>query len=219
MLRAGLWHRNKPIIVNVDPPGAGKDWVVQVPTTPEGVWWRLKSIVFTLLTDATAGNRQVTLYVGDSADGGAAGVRLTPGGAYAGICSGFQEQPNRAYHYVYGEDQGHPFDVGTGAPPSQVISISLPHDFRVAPGHFIGTFTRGAPTVGTSIGGTVTALAAGDSFVGIRLCVEEWIYEPAGETAPNAGDGSNRVDFVKLDETLGRLAKVLETLQSVTATP
>jgi len=192
-------------LVTVDTPEAGKDWFIQVPTVPEGIWWRLKTILFRFATSATVANRLPRVSVATALDGGGINGGIVPNTSYVVTSASAAQVAGAANDYVAQELGEFPAAAGNvGA-----FLFTLPQDIRVQPGHYIGTFT----------GGMDRTPVTGDQYAAIRLLVEEWVYEPAGERSPNIGDGSGRVDTInigKLNDTLERMAQLLE---AQTATP
>lgn len=182
MLRAGLWHRGKQQVLNVESPPAGSNWNLALPQNPEGVWWRVVSVAFTLITDVTVINRfQRVVYRQGGTDGPVYAITGNPTAIVAAsniTC-------------IYGE--GYTAVLGAGGP---VNAAPLPTDLRA----------RAQDAVGSAIAN----LQAGDTMIGIRLVVEEWVYEEPGQFAPNVGDGSNRVDVAKLNGTMERLESLLQ---------
>lgn len=197
MLRAGLWHRGMTRLVGIESPDIGKNWKIQVPSTPEGVWWRLKAVAWNLLTSATVATRSPRLFIGasDFTDASRTVVEQLQG-AHVVINHNQTQAANLEGFFFFYE--------GCAKTAANAAQTELPHDLRIQPGYFVG-----------SICGAMDQTAiTGDQFRCIRLLVEEWIYEPPGERTPNAGDGSDRVDFVKLNGTLERLAGLLESAQA-----
>lgn len=194
MLRAGLWHRGMTRLVTAENPDPGKNWKVQVPTTPEGVWWRLKAAAFNLLTSGTVNTRSPRLFIA-SAD-----VTQLPGtveqlqGSYVvNNALATQAAAVEGFYFFY---EG---STKSGAGSAQG---DLPSDMRIQPGHYIGSICG--------------LLDATDQFRCVRLLIEEWLYEPPAERTSNIGDASdaNRVDVIKLNKTMERIAQLLEAQQA-----
>jgi len=195
MLRAGLWHRGKTIIVDVPTPDIGSDWSVKVPDQPEGIWWRIKSMTLAFSTSAVVGNRFSRFFYAPFT-APLAGDKLSA--AYV-ITEPNAQTPAGTTSFLSCAEGGQ-----LGAFGSKYFI--LPHDLRVPPGHVFSVITSN--------------LDVGDQYKAIKLCVEEWMYEPPGEQSPNAGDGSGRVDVVKLNETMCRVEKLLQrAIEASVATP
>ena len=129
MLRAGLWHRGQLRQVSVDAPPPGQDWSIQVPTTPEGVWWEVKSIVAQLVTSAAVANRQVRwLFFAGQTD---LGSRVASAYVVAASPTSVAAGTSR----IYAAFQGGP-NVGAASDLT-----GLPIDTRVQAGHYIGSLT------------------------------------------------------------------------------
>lgn len=192
MLRAGLWHRGAIRIVNIDTPAPGTDWFVTVPTVPEGIWWRLKSCFFSLLTSVAVANRS-------------ARVNVCPGGdasilPYMQVGSPALVPAATIARWAFSE--GVP-EVATADPAIQINrEASFPVDFRVQPGHIVRS--------------SVFGLQAADQISGVQLVIEEWVYEPAGERTSNIGDehDATRVDTIKLTKAMEKIAQLLEAQQA-----
>jgi len=180
-------------IVVVDAPEVGHEWQTQVPVGPEGIWWRLKAICYNITTSAVAGNRTSRLKVMASPAQPPGFVNMDD--AYAGIAQApAAAAANSTVRYLateMGELSGFANQF-----------MTLPHDFRVPPGHYIGSQTG--------------AFDVGDQYSAIRLYVEEWVFEPPGERTSNIGDASDayRVDVIKLNKTMERVAQLLEAQQA-----
>lgn len=191
MLSAGLWHRGKQIVLQCDTPAAGVNWAIQLPTTPDGVFWRIRSIAFTLVTDATVVNRfnRVTYRLG-GVDGP---VYVITGNPSAMVAA-------NSFSCTYAEGY-----TAVLAAPGTIQAAPLP----------IGLLLR----AGDAVVSGIANLQAGDQLSGVRMVAEEWVYDAPGQFVPDAGDGSARSDWVKLNGTLEKLNRVLEALQGATATP
>lgn len=190
MLRAGLWHRGtQRLLTWPETPGAGKEFAFTFPQGPEGVWYEILNFMVQVNLSAVVGNRNFTFHLDNGAE------------RYARWGSANSEIATAQVEFL----------AYPGCTASVLINptrkgqqFSMPV-LRVPPGHRITSETG--------------ALDAGDQYLGLRVLVQEWVYESAGERVPNVGDGSGRVDTIKMDtlnKTLERLAQLLE---SQTATP
>lgn len=191
MLSAGLWHRGKQVILQCDTPAAGVNWGLQLPNTPDSVFWRIRSIAFTLVADANVANRiqRVTYRIG-GVDGPVYAISGNPTAIVA----------TNVVSCTYAE--GYTATVGA---PGTVSAAPLP----------IGLLAKG----GDALVSGIANIQVGDQLSGVRVVAEEWVYDSPGQFVPDAGDGSARSDWVKLNGTLEKLNKVLEALQGATATP
>lgn len=193
MLRAGLWHRGQVRLLTIDPPVAGKDWAIEMPQGPEGVQYE-PLVMSAIITDsAGVANRNFNFF----ADNGAA--------RYARWGSPNSEVANATVEFVH-------FPAASVAilinPTRKGQQGSMPW-LRMPPGHRIVSETGN--------------MDAADQWTGIRVLVQEWLYEPPGEFVPNAGDGAGRVDVAQLDGTLRevneKLMKLMSLWQGFEATP
>lgn len=188
MLRAGLWHRGMQHLLSADAPAAGKEWSLEMPTVPEGVHFRIKSVMYNFTTSVAVANRASTLVY-------AAGQQI-----YARMTSPTVQAASIVGQYSFYEARNSNNISPTAA--SILVGIPLAFDGRVRAGQRIGSQTE--------------LIDVGDQYSQIVVVAEEWIYEPPGERSPHIGDGSDRVDTVKLNKTMERIAQLLE---AQTATP
>lgn len=194
MLRAGLWHRGSTRLITIDTPPVGTDWLITVPSVPEGIWWEPKSIFFATLNDATVQNRIARINIVASADFFA--FPYVQFGAVTPVPA------STLGRFAFG--QAMPLGLIDNAGVGQVNQqASIPFGLRIPSGH--------------SIRSSMSGKTAGDQLNTISLLVDEWVYEPAGERTPNIGDGSARVDtisFTEFSETMKRIAELMEAQQA-----
>lgn len=190
MLRAGLWHRGLTRLFSSETPPVGKEWKIQVPTTPEGVFWRVKSLTYVMTTSAAVANRRAGLLFSATDEGG--------GGERSYLRTGCDANIIAASAVVVCAAEGGELSVLNS--PQQ--NMTLPIDLRIPPGHYVRSSTL--------------ALDPGDQLSAATLMVEEWLYEPPAERSSNIGDASdaNRVDVINLNRTMERIAQLLEAQQA-----
>lgn len=152
-----VWREGLQRLVTVDAPGPGQEWVVTVPTVPEGIWWRIKGIAYQFTTSAVAGARQPRVIYKASAERGQRsgawfgdfGGSTTQGASLSSLASWYELLP-------------------PGAPPAFGTSfhfdVALPFDVRLQPGWSVGSQTEN--------------MDAADQYSGIVLLVQEMIYVP-----------------------------------------
>jgi len=189
MLRAGLWHRGLTRLLTFpETPAAGKEFTFTFPQGPEGIRYEIVNFLVQVDNSAVAGNRNYTFHLDNGAE------------RYARWGS-----PNSEVANAQVEFSAYP---GCSAsilinPTRKAQQISMPSLRCIEPGHRITSETA--------------AMDVADQYKGLRILVQEWLYEPAGERSPNIGDGSGRVDTIdvqKLNATLERFAQLLEAQQA-----
>ena len=147
-IQSPLWREGQQRIVIVDPPGAGKDWTVTVPTTPEGIWWEPVAIRWRETNSAVVANRSPLVMFDSGTDGGEYAAGLTT-----------QSTAANAVSIVHVANYGTSF--GTIVPTRTVVACPT---LKLQPGHRIRSLTLN--------------LDVGDVLDGIVLCIREWIYVP-----------------------------------------
>lgn len=182
MLRAGLWHRGQVRLLTIDPPAAGRDWAVEMPQGPEGVQYEPLVMMAIITNSAAVANRNFNFF----ADNG--------NQRYARWGSPNSEVANATVEFVHYPAAGPSILIN---PTRKAQQGSLPW-LRMPAGHRIVSETG--------------LIDVADQWAGVRVLVQEWIYEPPGETEPNAGDGEDRVDVAKLNGTMERLEKLLQSV-------
>lgn len=143
-----VWREGLQRVVPVESPAAGKEWELMVAQVPEGVWWRVKAVAFRFVASAVVANRQPRVQYRSGSD------------AY--YEAGFPSVPQAAgvtMDYFFAE-----LDASTSPATFTEMNRALPFDFRLQPGHIIGSRTDG--------------LDVGDQYRNVRLYVQEYIYVP-----------------------------------------
>lgn len=155
-----VWREGLHRIINVDPPGVGQEWSVQVPQVPEGIWWRVKAVTARFAASAVAGNRSFRVLV----DTGNPGNVYAVGAQSSNVAAGVTAE-------ITLEESMNPSGLmlGVAGVPVNRIVGPWPFDVRIAPGHFVRSET----------GVIDTTPVTGDQYSGVRLLVQELIYVPA----------------------------------------
>lgn len=190
MLRAGLWHRGtQRVLTWPETPAAGKEFIFTFPQGPEGVWYELLNFLVQVDLSAVAGNRNFTFHLDNGAE------------RYARWGSAQSEVATAQVEFI-AYPGGQPSILINPIRKGQLMALPI---VRVPPGHRITSETA--------------ALDVGDQYRGLRILVQEWVYEPAGERSPNIGDGSGRVDTIAFDELNKTLVRLAELMEAQQATP
>lgn len=188
MLRAGLWHKGQTRLLTwTESPPAGKEFVFTFPQGPEGVFYQILNFLVQVDLSAVVGNRNFTFHLDSGAE------------RYARWGSPNSEVATAQVEFIAYPDATPSILIN---PTRKGQTMTLPPDLRIPPGHRITSETA--------------ALDAGDQYKGLRILVNEWLYEPAGERTSNIGGESDahRVDTVKLTAAMERIAQLLEAQQA-----
>lgn len=150
-----VWRRGIYRLIAVDTPEVGHNVRIVVPTVPEGIWWRVKSLRYRLATSAAAGNRTVRTVVGT--DSGSDPNALF-NSAYSFFIAGIGSLPaNNTNDFLFSE-------LGQGAAVGSIDYGIIPFEVVVQPGHVIGT--------------AIPNLDVADQISNVLLLVQEMIYVP-----------------------------------------
>lgn len=194
MLRAGLWHRGFQRIISADAPAVGKDWSIEMPEGPEGIFYQPLAVLFTIVTSVAVANRALALVYA----GGASGGQLTNVFMRSpGVSLPASTTNGRHCFMVEG-----PSVLSSDGAGQLVRSGFLPRGLMLKPSERIGTETFN--------------IDVADQYSGIVVLLQQWVYEPPAERSSNIGDenDAHRVDTIKLTKAMERIAELLEAQQA-----
>jgi hypothetical protein len=169
------WRPGIIRLILVDTPDPAREWRVQVPTTPEGVWWKLICGHARLVRNITAVKPFIQVDAGGEENNV---VPFTPIPYWVVGSSSASPAPNVPDVYVFG-DIGVTTDAAASYGPGLLHQWPWPKDLLIQPGHFIRSRTVGPMTSDVQ-------------WSGVQLLIQEYTYVPpvdviSGEIETAAG--------------------------------
>lgn len=147
------WRKGIIRLVTIEPPPPGKDFFIQVPTVPEGIWWRPKSLRFRYVASAAAVSRLVGMGFSTGKDEVDPYLRVI---TTVSLGNGLTQ----TFNFFEGAAQNIDLVVaGAGEHNTQ-----FPREYLVQPGHFIRS--------------AINTPDAADQLTNISLVVQEYTYVP-----------------------------------------